>query len=291
MIKNFKKKKISLNLRQFTNEISNLLKNNVNNSWLESRIILSHFFDISMVDMYLFNNIEVDPDKIGLVFEAVNSRLKNKPLEYIIGYKFFRYLKLRVDENVLIPRNETEEIVDIVKKLFPKAECFLDIGTGSGAIALSIAKEIENSTVYATDISKEAINIAKTNANENDLKNRVQFELNDLFPSGDVKFDVIISNPPYIDLNNLKLSLISEEIYFEPKIALFAENKGLFFYEKILLKSKDYLKFDGSCIFEVGFNQSRDVIEIGSANGFRCFALKDIFNVERFVICTLEMIK
>ncbi len=291
MIKKFKKKKISLNLRRFTNEISNLLKNNVNNSWLESRIILSHFFDISMVDMYLFDNIEVDSDKIDLIYQAVNSRLKNKPLEYIVGYKFFRFLKLRVDENVLIPRNETEEIIDMVKKLFPKAKYFLDIGTGSGAIALSIAKEIENSVVYATDISKEALRVAKTNARENDLEDRVHFEINDLFPSDDAKFDVIISNPPYIDLNNIKLSLISEEIYFEPKIALFAENKGLYFYEKILSKAKGYLKFNGSCIFEVGFNQSKDVIEIGNTNGFRCFALTDIFNVERFVVCTLEMIK
>jgi len=106
-----------------------------------------------------------------------------------------------------------------------------------------------------------------------------------------MKFDIIISNPPYIDLNNTKLSLISEEIYFEPKIALFTENKGLLFYEKILLKAKNYLNSEGSCIFEVGFNQAHEVVEIGEAKGFVCSIFKDLSGIERFVVCSVKMLK
>ena len=284
-----KKKKI--NLTQVAEEISRLLKKRASNPLQEARIILSHFLSIEMKDFYLLDDIEVDIDKLNLVYEAVELRLKNKPLEYIMGYKQFRLLKLKVNESVLIPRNETEEIIDIVKKFFPQARLFLDIGTGSGAIALSLVKEIKDSICFATDISEKAIEVAKENAKQNNLENRVFFERADLFPKEIMKFDIIISNPPYIDLNNTKLSLISEEIYFEPKIALFTENKGLLFYEKILLKAKNYLNSEGSCIFEVGFNQAHEVVEIGEAKGFVCSIFKDLSGIERFVVCSVKMLK
>lgn len=284
-----KKKKI--NLTQVAKEISRLLKKRASNPLQEARIILSHFLSIEMKDFYLLDDIEVDIDKLNLVYKAVELRLKNKPLEYIMGYKQFRLLKLKVNESVLIPRNETEEIIDIVKKFFPQARLFLDIGTGSGAIALSLVKEIKDSICFATDISEKAIEVAKENAKQNNLENRVFFERADLFPKEIMKFDIIISNPPYIDLNNTKLSLISEEIYFEPKIALFTENKGLLFYEKILLKAKNYLNSEGSCIFEVGFNQAHEVVEIGEAKGFVCSIFKDLSGIERFVVCSVKMLK
>ncbi|AWB10553.1 release factor glutamine methyltransferase [Thermodesulfobium acidiphilum] len=290
MIKEFKKKR-TVNLKQFAKDISDQLKNKTDNPSLESKIILSHFLEIDIKDLYLFDNIEIDIDKINSVYEAIELRLKDKPLEYIIGYKPFRFLKLKVNEDVLIPRNETEEIIDIIKRFFPRAKTFLDIGTGSGAIALSIAREIENSFCVATDISERALKIAKENAKENNLENKVVFELADLFPLEKEKFDVIVSNPPYIDINNTRLSVISEEIYFEPKIALFAENKGLYFYEKILFKAKDYLFLDGGLIFEVGFNQAKEVVEIGESNNFSCFSLKDLNGIDRFVVCRRKMIK
>ncbi|AEE14853.1 protein-(glutamine-N5) methyltransferase, release factor-specific [Thermodesulfobium narugense DSM 14796] len=290
MIRKFKKKK-TVNLKQFARDISDQLKNKTDNPFLESKIILSHFLEIDIKDLYLFDNIEIDMDKINSIYEAIELRLKNKPLEYIIGYKPFRLLKLKVNEDVLIPRNETEEIIDIIKKFFPRAKTFLDIGTGSGAIALSLVREIENSFCVATDISERALMVAKENAKENNLENKVSFELADLFPLEKKMFDVIVSNPPYIDISNTKLSLISKEIYFEPKIALFAENKGLYFYEKILSKAKDFLLFDGGLVFEVGFNQAKEVVEIGEANNFSCFSLKDLYGVERFVVCRAKMIK
>ncbi|MBR3362714.1 MAG: peptide chain release factor N(5)-glutamine methyltransferase [Bacilli bacterium] len=205
------------------------------------------------------------------------------PVQYIVGNTNFYGNIIKVNQNVLIPRFETELLVEktynYIKKYFSKKVTILDIGTGSGCIAITLKKML-NSKVTAVDISKKALEIAKENATQNNVN--VDFILSNLFSNIKGKFDVIISNPPYIAYDEK----IDEKVKNnEPHLALYANNKGLEFYEKILKEAKKYLNEKAIIAFEIGENQGEDISEIAKKYFKEAYITveKDLPGKDRFI--------
>lgn len=191
--------------------------------------------------------------------EGLKKLEEGQPVQYIVGNVDFYDINLLVNKNVLIPRFETEYLVEktinYAKKLKEPLD-ILDIGTGSGAIAITLAKHL-NSKVIATDISEKALEIAQKNAKRNNTK--INFKQSDILKSVKGKFDIIISNPPYISKDETIDPLVKNN---EPSLALYADNKGLYFYEEILKNIKSYLKEKSIIAFEIGMTQSKDITKI-----------------------------
>ena len=191
--------------------------------------------------------------------EGLKKLEEGKPVQYIVGNVDFYDINLLVNKNVLIPRFETEYLVEktinYAKKLKEPLD-ILDIGTGSGAIAITLAKHL-NSKVIATDISEKALEIAQKNAKRNNTK--INFKQSDILKNVKGKFDIIISNPPYISKDETIDPLVKDN---EPSLALYADNKGLYFYEEILKNIKPYLKEKSIIAFEIGMTQSEDITKI-----------------------------
>ena len=191
--------------------------------------------------------------------EGLKKLEEGKPVQYIVGNVDFYDINLLVNKNVLIPRFETEYLVEktinYAKKLKEPLD-ILDIGTGSGAIAITLAKHL-NSKVIATDISEKALEIAQKNAKRNNTK--INFKQSDILKNVKGKFDIIISNPPYISKDETIDPLVKNN---EPSLALYADNKGLYFYEEILKNIKPYLKEKSIIAFEIGMTQSKDITKI-----------------------------
>jgi len=205
--------------------------------------------DIEYLKKYL------DPDKLSDGIEKLNNDI---PVQYIVGNVDFCGNIIEVNENVLIPRFETEELVN---KAIEYLSIFdnphiVDIGTGSGCIAITLKKKI-NCVVDAVDISKEALNIAKNNALRNDVK--INFYLGNILDKSNKKYDCIISNPPYIGKDEEIMGIVKNN---EPHIALYADNNGLYYYEEILSKCKNYLKDKYLIAFEIGYNQSEEIKQL-----------------------------
>ena len=212
-------------------------------------------------------------------------RLKNgEAVQYIIGNVDFYGNIIKVNHDVLIPRFETEELleksINYINKYFKNPK-ILDIGTGSGCIAITLKKEIPNSIVDASDISLKALKIAK----ENTLNNKVDINLiqSNIFENINKKYDVLISNPPYIDINDTEIMDIVKNN--EPHSALYAPNKGLFFYKEILKNSKNYLNEKSFIAFEIGYKQAYEIKEIVLKYypNSNIVIEKDLSNKDRFI--------
>ena len=191
----------------------------------------------------------------------------NKPIQYITGEAYFAGRKYYVNEYTLIPRPETEFLVQecvVNTKEIPK---ILDIGTGSGCIAIELALRLPKAQITACDICQQAVDMAVKNADRHGVSDRIKFVKSDVFQNISEKFDIIVSNPPYIDLKD-KNEVQQEVFDFEPHTALFAGDNGLFFYKKITAESKNFLNSDGRLIFEIGWKQADTVENIMLQNGF-----------------------
>ncbi len=219
-----------------------------------------------------------------------NKRLIGIPLAYVLNNQFFWKNDFYVNENVLIPRQDSETLVQSFLNYFSNKNQelnILEIGVGSGCLILSILEEYKNSHGMGIDISKEALDLCKINAKNLDLENRLILEESNLFEKVNNKFDVIISNPPYIDENDTDIAFDVKK--FEPEIALFAKNNGLFFYQQILNKAKNYLNKNGIILFEIGYTQNKEVINIALQEGFlHIETIKDLSKRDRVVIFKLE---
>lgn len=225
--------------------------------------------------------------------EEAIKRLKNgEPVQYIVGDVDFYGNIFKVNKNVLIPRPETEELVEktnnIIKKYFSKRDLeILDIGTGSGCIAISLKKLFPNSKVSAVDISKEALEVAIENANLNAAE--VKFYQSNIFSNVKNKFDIIISNPPYIREDEKIMDIVKNN---EPHLALYAPNKGLYFYDQILKNAKYFLKEDYLIAFEIGQEQANDIKIM--ANKYlpnsNVVISKDLQKLDRYVFITNKSI-
>ena len=215
--------------------------------------------------------------------KIVEKRKQNYPLQYIFGKWEFYGLELFVDESVLIPRFETEILVDEIFKLDCKKDKILDIGCGSGAISLALADNLRKSQIYGIDISKEAINLSKRNKEKLNLKN-VKFYESDIFSNVKEKnFDIIVSNPPYIDDADMKT--LEKELSFEPQNALYGGKDGLFFYREIIENSLDYLSEKGVMAFEIGYNQMEIISNLLIKKGFEILLKKkDFAGFDRIII-------
>jgi len=276
--------------------ISDIFKNGgIINSEREAEILLSYFLEMNRSEIYLNSNrILKDIEKKQLE-ENIQKRINKIPLQYITKHQEFMGMDFLVESGVLIPRPETEILVEEVIKRLKNYKCsnileVADLGTGTGIIAVSIAKNIEDIIIYATDISKKSLQIALKNAQKHDCKDKIIFLHGDLFEPfrnkiEELSLEAIISNPPYIDSYDFK-SLPPEVKNNEPKIALFGGIDGLDYYRKIIRKSPQYLKKKGFLALEVGAGQARKVKElILKENNFNqdIGIIKDYLGIERVV--------
>lgn len=268
------------------------LKNsNIESPKLKARLLMQ--FILKKPRQYIIVNDmqELNKNEEKEYIQAIKKLRQGIPLEHITHQKEFMKLNFFVDENVLIPRQDTEILVEEVIKIAEKinAKKILDLCTGSGAIAISLAKYLPQSEITAIDISKEALKIANKNAIVNQVENQIKFINSDMFTNlQDEKFDIIVSNPPYIKTNVIEN--LDEEVKKEPYIALAGGEDGLYFYKKIIKQSNEYLKYGGYLCLEIGFDQKIDVIElIENEEKFEnTYSKKDLYDNDRIIITRLK---
>ena len=240
--------------------------------------------NLSFTDFVFTLQQEVTEEEKQFVKEIYQQLAAHKPAQYIIGQADFYGMQLKVDERVLIPRPETEELVELILAENPETNLsVLDIGTGSGAIALALAKNRQDWSVTATDISQDALDLASENAKNQKLN--IFFKKSDCFAEISEKYDIIVSNPPYIsreDESEVGLNVL----YSEPHLALFADEDGLAIYRRIAEDAKDYLKDGGKIYLEIGYKQGQSVPELFRKQlpEKRVRTLKDQFGQDRMVV-------
>ncbi len=262
-----------------------LKSNNIETPKLKARLLLQYILKKDRQYLIVYDNKEIDKKAQWEYFINIEKLSNGVPLQHITHTQEFMKMDFFVNENVLIPRPDTEilveEVIELAKKMDkPK---ILDLCTGSGAIAISIARNVPTAEVTAIDISEKALEVAKKNARN--LQAKVKFKKSNLFRNiGKTKFDIIVSNPPYIKKADIKL--LSSEVQKEPEIALDGGYDGLDFYRKIANQAIDYLKFESYLCFEIGFDQQEDVIEIikDTKHYNDTYCKKDLFGNDRIII-------
>ena len=266
-----------------------LQKKGVESPRANAEILLAEILKCKRLELYLAFDKPLAENEVQVYREAIRKRGLRIPLQYIVGNVEFYGLKLIVNENVLIPRPETELLVEKIINDSDKTTNLkiLDIGVGSGNISLSISKNLPNSKVVAIDISESALDIANQNAEINSLQDRIEFRLFDIMNdnlNSLGKFDLIVSNPPYVSENDYE-SLEPELKNHEPKIALTDNSNGISFYKHIIEASDQLLKKPGKIYFELGIDQSAQVQEYFEQNNFTNIKItKDYSGIER-IIC------
>lgn len=240
--------------------------------------------NLSFTDFVFALQQEVTEEEEVFVKGIFQQLATHKPAQYIIGQADFYGMQLKVDERVLIPRPETEELVELILAENPETNLsVLDIGTGSGAIALALAKNRPDWSVTAADISQDALDIASENAKNQNLQ--IFLKKSDCFTEISEKYDIIVSNPPYIsreDESEVSLNVL----HSEPHLALFADEDGLAIYRRIAEDAKDYLKDGGKIYLEIGYKQGQSVPELFRKHlpEKRVRTLKDQFGQDRMVV-------
>ncbi len=249
---------------------SKLLKeNNILSHMLDSEILLSKTLRKSREEILVNLDQEINEKNILKFEKFIERRSKKEPIAYILQEKEFWSKQFNINKNILIPRPETELLVDKVLKIFKEKKIsILDVGTGSGCILLSLLSELKNSIGVGIDVSKEAIFVAKINRNRFNLENRAKFFKKSIMSVINKKFDLVVSNPPYIERNDIKN--LSEDVKrYEPILALDGGNDGLDFIKKVIYKSKEVLKINGTLALEIGNEQIKKVSKILFDNNFR----------------------
>jgi release factor glutamine methyltransferase len=265
-----------------------LKKNNIKSALLDSEILLSEAINKSREFIILNSNHDVSEKELNYFEEMVNKRLRGKPIAYLTGKKFFWKNEFFVNEKVLIPRPDTEIIIEQVLKIYKKKNkiIFLDIGFGSGCILLSILKERKDFRATGVDISNHALKVCKINAYKLGVKNRVKLFKSDIDKFSKGKYDLIISNPPYI--KNLDLKYLEKDVIkFEPELALDGGLDGLSEIRKIIKKSSELIKNGGKLILEIAYDQKEEVKQLLKKNSFYINSvIKDLANNDRCIIST-----
>jgi len=262
-----------------------LEKAGIDDPLADAEILTWHAADLDRLTAFL-DNPDITPQTLAKIRRLTIRRAKGEPVQYIVGHVEFCGLKMAIGKGVLIPRPETELLVEeAVKTISGRLPAhILDLCTGSGCIALALAKEFPGATVIGTDISASALHYARKNASTNDITN-VTFRKGSLF--GPIRkgetFDLITANPPYI--THSEISELQREVKdWEPVNALDGGNDGLDFYKAILSKAGPYLKPTGSLILELGYGQASAVAEISSRNGFDVVSIiRDLAGIERIL--------
>ena len=265
-----------------------LKKNKIPNPQLDCEILLSNLINEDKKYIILNSKKILNLEKTKKFKDLIERRKKGEPIAYLINKKDFWKDEFFVNKSVLIPRPDTELIIEQVLKIYSKDSQlqFLDIGTGSGCILLSILKERPNFYGTGIDISKKSINVSKFNAKKLNLMNRVKFFHSsvDNFKIG--KYDMIVSNPPYIELLNLKY-LEKDVVNFEPKLALNGGFDGFSKIRRVIKKASNLIKKNGKFVLEIGFNQKNKVKTILKKEGFYVnLTIKDYGKNDRCIIST-----
>jgi len=278
-----------MNIENILNEGINILqKNKIANPQLDSEILLSNSIKRDKKHIILNPKEVLNSEQLGKFKSLIERRKKGEPIAYLINKKEFWKDEFFVNKDVLIPRPDSELIIEQVLKIYSKDDQLqiLDIGTGSGCILLSILKERSNFYGTGIDISKKSINVSKFNAKQLNLTNRVKFFHSSVDNFNNGKYDMIVSNPPYIEQLSLKY-LEKDVVNFEPKLALSGGFDGFSKIRKVINKASILIKKNGKFILEIGFNQKNKVIKILKEEGFYVNkAIKDYGNNDRCIIST-----
>lgn len=230
---------------------------------------------------YLHMEEDLPEEQLSEYEIALRKRAEHVPLQYIVGETEFMGLKFKVNSSVLIPRQDTETLVEEALKVVKPGMRVLDLCTGSGCVIVSILHNVADVEGYAIDISKQALNVAKENAKLNDVS--IMFERSDLYDNVTGTFDVIVSNPPYIPTEEI-VKLMPEVRGFEPMEALDGKEDGLYFYRKMIPESRNYLNPDGRILFEIGYDQGEAVSGLLREAGFHDVqVIKDLAHNDRVV--------
>ena len=276
-------------IRTAINEAFLELKNkNIKSSLLDSEILMSKV--LNKKRDYIILNLEKNIDQKSFNFfkNLINERSRGKPIAYITGNKYFWKDEFKVDKNVLIPRPDTELIVEQILKIYKNKKNLnvLEIGVGSGCILLSVLKEKKGFAATGIDISMGCIKICKSNIKKLKIRNKIDLFKSDIDNFNNGKYDLIISNPPYIKKTDLKY-LERDVIKFEPKLALDGGLDGLSEIRKVINKSSELIKINGKLVLEMGFDQKFEVKKLLKEKGFYINkVLKDLSNNDRCIIST-----
>ena len=265
-----------------------LQMSNINSSLLDSEILISKAIRKDRKFVILNLDQEIKKKNYDYFYELINERARGKPIAYLIGKKDFWKYEFSINENVLIPRPDTEIIVDKVLKIFKNKSKinFLDIGVGSGCILLSILREKKNFMGTGIDLSKESLEICKINADKLGVKNRTKLIKSDIDNFVYGKYDLIISNPPYIKKLDLKY-LEKDVVNFEPKLALDGGLEGISAIRKVINKSSELIKINGKLVLEIAFNQKKEVTKLLKDKGFYINKVfKDLAKKDRCIMST-----
>jgi len=262
----------------------------------EARQIMCFVLKCQLIDLVFEANRKLEINEIDAIDGIVRERLNRKPLQYCLGVQNFYGLDFNVNENVLIPRPETEMLVSFILDYCLdqglnrdsghdnlKSRKLLDIGTGSGAIVISLAQKLDHFIFVASDISPLAIQVAQENAKIHDVDQKIEWQISDLFASiEETLFDVIVSNPPYIPTHVDDLE--PEVLNYEPHLALFGGDDGLDYYRKIIPQARPYLKSGGLLVFEAGHNQTEAIETIFKINQYDHVGhFEDLNGISRFI--------
>lgn len=273
--------------------IQSLSDENIEDINLKCRIILAELLHKNKEYIIIHDDEDIEDEIAKDFFDKIERLKKKEPIQYILNKQEFMGLEFYVDSNVLIPQPDTEILVEEtiniahnMEKMWKNDIEILDLCTGSGAIAISLSKNVKKSHIIASDISYNALEIARKNATQNNVN--VEFLESDLFEkiNQKEKFNIIVSNPPYIKSN--VIPTLSEEVKKEPKIALDGGKDGLDFYKRIVENAKDFLTQEGYLIFEIGFDQKEDVINILNENKYKnIYSKKDYSGNDRIVVAQI----
>jgi release factor glutamine methyltransferase len=265
-----------------------LKKKKIKSALIDSEILMSQAINKSREFIILNLDHDVKKREYHYFQEMVNQRSKGKPIAYLTKKKFFWKDEFYINENVLIPRPDTEIIVEQVLKIYKKKDKinFLDIGFGSGCILLSILKEKKNFIATGVDISNHALKVCKINAYKLGVKNRIRLFKSDIDKFFKGKYDLIISNPPYI--KNLDFKYLERDVIrFEPKLALDGGLDGISETRKVIKKSSELIKKGGKLILEIAYDQKKEVKQLLKKNSFYTnLVVKDLANNDRCIIST-----
>lgn len=254
---------------------------NIADAKTDAWLLLSMVCRIERSFYYLHMEEDLPEEELSEYEIALKKRAEHIPLQYIVGETEFMGLKFKVNSSVLIPRQDTETLVEEALKVVKPGMKVLDLCTGSGCIIVSILHNVPEVEGYAIDISKQALNVAKENAKLNDVP--IVFERSDVFDNVTGTYDVIVSNPPYIPTQEI-VRLMPEVQEFEPIEALDGKEDGLYFYQKIIAESKEYLNTEGKLLFEIGYDQGEAVSAMMREAGFKDVqVIKDLAHNDRVV--------
>jgi len=278
-----------MDIQSAINEGENILKSKfIKTAKLDTELLMSKAINRDRKYIILNNKKKVDEKQLKIFRNLILKRSERKPIAYLTNKKFFWKSEFLVDNNILIPRPDTELIIDQVLKFTKHKNNLnvLDIGVGSGCILVSILKEKLNFYGTGIDVSKNCINISRINAINLKVNSRVRFYKSNVDKFNLGKYDLIVANPPYIIKNNLKY-LEKDVVNFEPKLALDGGLDGLSEIRKVIKKSSELLKKNGKFILEIGFNQKNKVINLLKEKGFYINStLKDLAKNDRCIVST-----